>query len=319
MNVSSGVINQAAKLLLYGVEGIGKTTLISKLVGLGLKPLFFDSEAGTLKVNCERVGITDLASFEANVAEFVQGKHDFKTLVIDTVTGLEPQVEIVILERTRKRRMGDFEYGRGSVLLREEFDRLLYEHFDAVVRAGYHVVLIGHAQIVRTQLPELLNGFDRYELAMDKKVSATLRQWSDHVLFCNWDFAVVENERSETRGVQGKGRAIFTTHSAAFDAKNRSELAPKLDWKIESLAPLFNPVSASRPISPEHEKLWVEFQAAFAAVNPETLAAFLKTRFPAFTPENFTVIGPNYLKAALARQTEFRQTIDEFSKPTASA
>jgi AAA domain len=305
MNITSGPIARPTKLLIYGVEGIGKTTLISKLKQLGVRPLFLDTEAGTLDVDCQRTPVTKFAELETTVTEFIQDDQ-FNALVVDTVTSLEPIVEAAILERTKKKRMADFEYGKGSVLLREEFDRLLLLVFDPVIAAGKHVIFIGHSEVQRTQLPELIEGFDRYQVALDKRVSATLRQWADHVFFANWDYAVVENSKDEARGVQGKGRALYTTHTAAFDAKNRAGLSDKLEWKVESLTPLFKPGKA--PLA----ERWDEFVKAFGTPDPTNLFRFLRSRFPTFNEGNFSVVPANYVKGALNRPDEFRSAINEF-------
>src|ERR1700751_5392347 len=321
MNITSGPLIQPTKLLLYGVEGLGKTTLISRLAELGMHPLFIDTEQGTLKVNLKRIQIKTQAEFEALIKWFISEKHELDTFVLDTVTGLEPIIETTILERTKKKRMGDFEYGRGSILLREEFDRLLFLGLDEIIKAGFDVVMIGHYQIQRMQLPEFLEGFDRYELAMDKRVSATLRQWCDHVLFANWDFAVVENQRDESRGVQGKGRLLYTTHAAAYDAKNRAGLPEKLEWDIKRLADLFNlQKPAEQPAEnngqKEHHDAWVKLMVTIDAVQwkPEVLTAFFQSRFPAFKSmdTDWAVVPLEYIRAATEKSEAFKTMINEF-------
>jgi hypothetical protein len=319
MNIVSGIVQQPTKLLLYGVEGVGKTTLVSQLTAIGVNPLFLDTEAGTLKVNLHRIQISNLAAFEAHVKDFIEHKHRFNALVVDTITGLEPMVEAVVLQNTRKKRMGDFDYGKGSVFLREEFDRLLFDLLDQVVAAGFHVILVGHAEVQRTQLPELVEGFDRYQVALDKKVSATLRQWVDHVVFANWDYQVVENSKEETRGVQGRGRALHAVHTAAFDAKNRAGLTDKLAWDPKAFAPLF-----SAEVKPSPSKESIELQAKFREVLAEfdsrvQVTAFIKSRYSAFNGENWEVIDDNYIKAVLKRTAEFKTAINEFSNSTTAA
>jgi hypothetical protein len=308
LGLSNGILTKPIKVTLYGVEGIGKTTLVSQLAPTK-KPIFFDTETGTIRVNCQRMLIGNKTQFDQGIEYLLTTKHPFDTLVIDTITGLEPMMEQVVLAKSKKKfeRMGDFEYGRGSIYLREEFDRVLYLQLDEIIRHGLNVILIGHAQIQRMQLPELIEGFDRYELAMDKKVSASIRQWSDHVLFANWDYRFTENERGDTRGIAGKNRVLYTQHTAAFDAKNRGDLPEKLEWNAEKLLTLFPAI----PILPANQEQWETLRKLLAGkVSDEDLFAFLQPRFPAMRSlEDFAVIDAKFLDFAIKENERFINAI----------
>jgi hypothetical protein len=320
MNISSGPITRPVKFLLYGVEGIGKTTLISQLAGHRI--LFLDTESGTLDVNLERVSIDSKARFDAVVKWLLTEQHDFDTAVVDTVTGLEPMIEATILKAKKKSAMADFEYGKGSVYLREEFDSILYLQLDELLRRGINVALIGHSRVNRFQDPSQLEGWDRYELAMDKRVAETLRQWADHVLFCNWDHQVTDNERGESRGIGGTRRQLFTTHTAAYDAKNRAGLPAKLEWKPESIAPLFSgaprPAAEPEPADNGNQAHREAFKNLLQVIkadqwSPEDLNAFFKSRFPAFELSgNVDAVPLEYIKRAINHPQAFIVTINEF-------
>ena len=51
MKISSGKIHGAQKIVLYGPEGIGKTTFAAQLP----RPLFIDTEGGTRHIDGQRV------------------------------------------------------------------------------------------------------------------------------------------------------------------------------------------------------------------------------------------------------------------------
>ena len=50
MNITSGVIASAQKVVVYGPEGIGKSTFASQFP----RPLFIDTEGSTKKLNVQR-------------------------------------------------------------------------------------------------------------------------------------------------------------------------------------------------------------------------------------------------------------------------
>ena len=63
---TSGVLASPTNLLLYGVESIGKTTLVSPPTDLN--PVFLDTEAGTPRVNLERIPVSTKAKLAAVVS-----------------------------------------------------------------------------------------------------------------------------------------------------------------------------------------------------------------------------------------------------------
>ena len=181
IEIVSGPLIRPDKTLIYGIEGIGKTTLVAN-IGKEFKRriLFLDTEAGT-RLEVERVHIRSMKDWDQTFEFLLKEKHPYDTVAIDTVSSAEPFVEAIILEQKRVTssgrkvtRMADYEFGKGSVFLREEFDRILYLQLDELIRLGITVIMVGHAQINRVNLPELIEGFDRYELAMDRKVAGTI-------------------------------------------------------------------------------------------------------------------------------------------------
>ena len=51
MNITSGIIPKAQKIVLYGPEGIGKSTLASRFPN----PLFIDTEGSTARLDVRRM------------------------------------------------------------------------------------------------------------------------------------------------------------------------------------------------------------------------------------------------------------------------
>jgi hypothetical protein len=106
----------------------------------------------------------------------------------------------------------------------------------SVLNDKMHVLLIGHAQIKSFQDPELANAYDRYQLKINDKAAALVREASDAVLFARFETELVRdggNGRSKAK-VRGEGtRIMYTESRPGFDAKNRFNLpfVMPLDWK----------------------------------------------------------------------------------------
>src|SRR5262249_38096814 len=151
-----------------------------------------------------------------------------------------------VLKRHRMKHIEDFGYGRGWTYLREEFEAFLCGCLDSFIRRGLHVIAIGHSTVKRIQPPGLSDAYDRYELKLDPVNSTKLKESADALLFFSWDVRITENAEGRVRGVGGKERMIYTTHSAAYDAKNRVSLPEKLKCEFAALAPLLAGSGASK-------------------------------------------------------------------------
>jgi hypothetical protein len=95
-----------------------------------------------------------------------------------------------------------------------------------------HVLLIGHAQIKSFQDPELPTAYDRYQLKINDKAAALVREAADAVLFARFETELVKvsgKARARGEGV----RVMYSESRPAFDAKNRFNLpfCMPLDWK----------------------------------------------------------------------------------------
>jgi hypothetical protein len=125
-------------------------------------------------------------------------------------------------------------YGKGYVRALDLWRVLLKEL--AILNRTMHVLMIGHAQIKSFQDPDLASAYDRYQLKINDKAAALVREAADAVLFARFETEVTRdggNGRSKAK-VRGEGvRIMYTESRPAFDAKNRFNLpfAMALDWK----------------------------------------------------------------------------------------
>ena len=226
MNITKGKIPSPLKVVLYGVEGIGKSTFASQFPA----PLFIDTEGSTKNLDIARFDKpTSWQMLLQEVRYVVQNPNCCKTLVIDTADWAE-QLEIADL-CARKKWSGieDPGYGRGYQYSADEFGKLL-NLLSEVTERGVHVVMTAHACLRKVELPDELGAFDHWEMKTTKKVAPMIREWADLVLFANYKTYAVKTEAGKVKG-QGGERRMYTTHHPCWDAKNRFGLAPELPFR----------------------------------------------------------------------------------------
>jgi AAA domain len=226
-NVQRGKLDKPIRIVMYGTEGIGKSTF----AGEAPDPIFLCAEDGTKELDVAR--FPEPKTWE-EITEAVEtlrtSKHSFKTFVLDTLDWAEPLCWDKVCRDGSKAQIEDFGYGAGYTSAVDMW-RVFLSRLDALCNArAMHVILIAHAHIKKFQNPEG-NDFDRYEMALHAKSARIIREWCDAMLFARLEVFTHEVKK-KTKGVDSGARIIHTSKTAAFDAKNRYSMPSQipLNW-----------------------------------------------------------------------------------------
>lgn len=217
MKINTGKITRSQKGVIYGCEGVGKSTFASKFP----KPLFADLEGGTAHLDVPR--IADLNSWEALLScidELIADKQGFETFVLDTADWAERMCSAYLCKKYKKTGIEDFGYGKGYQYLAEEFAGMLAK-LTELQNSGMHIVVLAHSTIRKLELPEENGTYDHYELKCSKTVSPLIKEWADGLLFANYRTFIQASASGKGKAVGGKERVLYTEHTAFCDAKNR--------------------------------------------------------------------------------------------------
>ena len=232
--VTSGIQTAPVKTVLYGPEGIGKSTFASHFPD----PVFIDTEGGTKRLNVKRLPQpTSWAMLLDEVAEVRKGSIPCGTLVIDTADWAERLCIQAVCARAKVNGIEDFGYGKGYTYVKEEFSKLL-DALEEVLNAGHNVVVLAHAAITKFEQPDAVGNYDRWGMKTSKQVAPLLREWCDMLLFANYK-TVVEKAGSGPNAknkASGGRRVLYTTHHPCWDAKNRFGLPEEVPFEYASIA-----------------------------------------------------------------------------------
>lgn len=248
MQITRGLIGGALKVVVYGPEGIGKSTFASQFPN----PVFIDTEGSTKFMDVARTPAPSSWAMLMEQAQYFRSHpQECKTLVIDTADWAEQLCINKICAEKRISGIEDIGYGKGYVYLEEDFGRLL-NLLEEITRLGINVVLNCHAQMRKFEQPDELGAYDRWELKLQKKTAALVKEWADIVLFANYKTYVinVDNQGAQKgkNKAQGGKRVMYTTHHPCWDAKNRHSLETELPFEFIQIAHLF-PAEAEKYMS----------------------------------------------------------------------
>lgn len=245
--IKKGTINKALRVCVYGIEGIGKSTFASQFPGA----VFIDTEGSTNQMDVARYPAPSTwEMLLSEVEQTINNPSGVGTLVIDTVDWAQ---QLCVQSVCAKYSMGgieDFGWGKGYSYVKEEFGKLL-NLLNDLVDKGVNTVLVAHSAIRTFTKPDEMGQYDRYELKLIDtqkcSISGMVKEWSDLLLFANYETFITEDAKTKKKYATGNQRVMYTTHTAAWDAKNRFGMPDKLPFDYKEIARLFESTAKEEP------------------------------------------------------------------------
>lgn len=228
--VTSGKVMKPINVLLYGVEGIGKSTFASGAP----KPIFIGAEEND-ELEVDRFPrCDDWETFVSYLDALINEKHDFKTVVIDTIDSVEILLHKMIMAKDGSSSMAKAcgGYGAGyteAVNHMTDIRRKLAQLRDD---KNMNVVILAHAQKVKFDDPIHGINYDTYEMKLHKNAGPLFKDWVSCILFANYVTHKTESKSGKEMLVGIGERKILSEKRPGHDGKNRFDLPYEmnLDW-----------------------------------------------------------------------------------------
>lgn len=248
---------EASRFLLFGVAGVGKTTFAAQAPA----PVFLGGEDGTGKLDVARFPAPQTWQDALDAVRALETeKHDFKTLVIDTLDSLEPLCwRHVVAKDTKAENIEQVGggYQKGYTIAVDEW-RVLLASLERLRSVGMRVVLLAHAAVTKFKNPQGTD-YDRYSLKLEQRAAPVFVEWSDVCLFAQFEAWTEEERGKRPKGASTDMRLMRTRRTAAYDAKNRYSLPETMPLSWDELTAAIragaNPAALRAAIEAGLEKL----------------------------------------------------------------
>jgi len=232
--VHTGRRHSPPRLLVYGVEGIGKSTLAAG----SPSPIFIPTEDGLDQIECASFPLaTTLADVQAALQSLLQEQHDFETVVLDSADWLERLIWDALCEQygVTSIEKVDGGYAKGYTHALTPWRSILNDLNALRNQRGMCVILLAHAKVEKFEDPEH-SAYDRYSPRLHKHATALITEWVDAVLFATRKIITKTEEAGFNRtrttaaglGTGGGERILRCVGSPACVAKNRYDLPAEL-------------------------------------------------------------------------------------------
>ena len=236
--IQTGKQNLPPRLLIYGTEGIGKSTLASHAPNA----IFIQTEDGLREIDCAKFPrAKTLADVESAINTLITEDHGFQTVVIDTADCLEQliwdnlchQYGVNSIEKV------DGGYARGYTHALTPLRQIL-DGLDILnERKKMCVILLAHHKVEKFDDP-VHGAYDRYSPRLHKHANAAIKGWADGILFSTQKVITKTEDAGFNRtrtiasglGKDGGERVLLCIGCPSYVAKNRYNLPMEipLNW-----------------------------------------------------------------------------------------
>ncbi len=232
MKILTGKQHGPRRILLYGQQGVGKSTWASQAPN----PIFLNLEDGLADIECDKTPkLNDIGDINSALSYLITEQHDYKTVVLDSADWFDLLLHNKVAGEFGKQSYEEIDYGKGAGRIEKGWQWLISNLDYLLVNRKMNVIVLAHAKIEKFTDP-FLAAYDRYVPDLSKQAFGYVQEWAQEVLFAR--FRVLTNETKEAFGakrntaVGGKDRYILTNEAGASMAKNRLRLPDELpmDW-----------------------------------------------------------------------------------------
>ena len=223
-------------VLVYGASKIGKSTWCSHADGA----VFLATEAGLNNLEVFQVPVITWEEFLLACREIAEGKHPFKTVIIDTVDNAYRMAVDHICAKFKIDHESDLGFGKGYALINNEFQRVLTK----LSLLPYGLFLVSHSQ--EREIETRTGKHTRIVPTLPDKARKIVLGMVDLILYCD-----LEVTAGADGGMVGR-RVMRTKPHVNYEAGDRTGRLPEvIDLDFAKFLEAFN---GNAPVAPQTDR-----------------------------------------------------------------
>lgn len=224
--ITSGKAMSPLRGIIYGDNGIGKTTFASS----GKNPIIFDMEGNCGHIDAEKIRITNLDDVHDFLDDLLTQDHDYKTLVIDSLDSLQ----VLLTEKISQRHSPqELSFGKSAAIWAKYIKDITSKLETLSSSKGMNVLFTAHWKVKQANNP-MVENYDRYDLRINEEMRTGFCNWVQFIILATKDVIIEEKDGGygKKKAKDIERRILHTRGSPAYYGKNVFDLPAKIamDW-----------------------------------------------------------------------------------------
>ncbi len=226
--VHTGLKPGPRRCVLYGVQGVGKSTWAASAPS----PIFVPTEDGLHTINTASLPVAhSWQDFVTNLASVLSEPHEFRTVIIDSLDWLERLIWADVCAKKGVKNIEDIGYGKGYIFALDQWREMLTMCDYARTDRKMTVILLAHTGVEKFKTPEDPE-YNQFAPRLHKAVSPVIREWADEVFFACYASG---GDPKKLKGAQ-PDRIMRCSEGPTHSAKNRLNMPPELPLEYAAYA-----------------------------------------------------------------------------------
>lgn len=219
---------------LFGPPGVGKSTFGAKAPN----PIFIQLERGLDQLSVPRFPLaTNLSDYKLQIQALCNEPHDYETIVIDSLDGLEVLVWNEICRLGKVTSVERFEGGYQKWI--KEAQRIWGMITDRYreMSERWNVLLIAHSTVKTFSDPSLNAAYDQWRMRLHPSAGDIVKQSVDLLMFANIERTIDKDtpKAKKGRAIVGEDRVLWTAPTTGIECKSRFPLPNPMPFEWEAL------------------------------------------------------------------------------------
>lgn len=240
--IQRGAPARAPLIVVHGSPGAGKTTWAASAPN----PVFILAEDGLGLNQVDAFPIVESVDDVTQALAALYQEHDYKTVVIDSLSALEPIIWQQVARDGGHKSIEDLGYGKGYIFAMDYW-RDIVKATQGLAKRGITPILIAHSEVVKFDAPDM-DAYDRYQIKLHKRAFAYLYEQADIIAFASNSVYVKKKDVKADSGkaISKRTRELVLAENPAVIAKNRYAMPATVPMEWPAFAqhiPFFSPTT----------------------------------------------------------------------------